>query len=144
MSKRKRQQSLFSLLSNKRVRSEVSEDQGGGGDKSISPEPHDDQVNEVSTPEVETPSIDDNGSPVIVEGSQTSCTRECCSNFEKTSQPTDKPALNSLATDKRRFQSQWYKQFPWLSICLTVGKAYCLYCRFAKIHNLAFKMLTLQ
>ena len=102
MSKRKRQQSLFSLLSNKRVRSEVSEDQGGGGDKSISPEPHDDQVNEVSIPEVETPSIDDNGSPVIVEGSQTSCTRECCSNFEKTSQPTDKPALNSLATDKRR------------------------------------------
>ena len=109
MSKRKRQQSLFSLLSNKRVRShsEVSEDQGhGGGDQSTSPEPqvdHDEQMNEVCTPEVETPSIDGRGSPVIGEGSQPSCTRECCSNFEKTFQPTDKPALNSLATTQRRF-----------------------------------------
>ena len=54
----------------------------------------------------------------------------------KSFQPTDKPTLDSLATDKRRFQSQWYKQFPWLSLCLTVGKVYCLYCQFAEKCNL--------
>ena len=144
MSKRNNQQSLLSLLSSKRVRSEASDDQGVE-DMSISPEPevdHDkvtDQANGVSTAAcnvVETPSTDGRGYPIFGEGSLPCCTRECCSSFEKSFQPTDKPTLNSLATDKRRFQSLWYKQFPWLSICLTVGKAYCLYCRFAEKRNM--------
>lgn len=131
----KRQQSLLSLLSTKRMRSEVSEDQGGECDQDT------DQVDGASSnePEVETPCTDSRDSTI---SGEVSCTRECCSSLEKSFQPTDKVTLDSLATDKRRFQSQWYKQFPWVSICLTVRKAYCLYCRFAeKRHLLTFSKM---
>ena len=29
----------------------------------------------------------------------------------------------------RSFQVQWYKDYPWLTLCITTKKAFCLYCR---------------
>ena len=64
------------------------------------------------------------------------CTALCCISTEKAYQPTDKQTLAKFTTKKRNFQPQWYKQFPWVSVCITNKKAYCLYCRYATQHNL--------
>ena len=66
---------------------------------------------------------------------QTTCSARCSSN-EKGFQPVDKPTLDMIATEKRNFQPQWYKQFPWLTMCLTYKKLFCLYCRYATQHHL--------
>ena len=64
------------------------------------------------------------------------CTALCCSIIDKAFQPIDKRTLSTLTIKKRNFQPQWYKQFPWVSICTTYKNAYCLYCRHAAKHNL--------
>ena len=58
-----------------------------------------------------------------LEVAQAACTAQCCSN-EKGFQPVDKPTLDMIATEKRHFQPQWYKQFPWLTIFLTYKKVF--------------------
>ena len=64
---------------------------------------------------------------------QTTCAH--CSD-EKGFQPVDKPTLDMIATEKKGTSSLWYKQFPWLTVCLTYKK-YCLYyCRYATQHSL--------
>ena len=67
---------------------------------------------------------------------QTACVAHCCSSDEKGFQPVDNPTGDIIATEKRNFQPQWYKQFPWLTICLTYKKVFCLYCRYATQHHL--------
>ena len=64
------------------------------------------------------------------------CTAPCCACSETVFQPIDKLALLKLTAKKRAFQPQWYKQFPWLSVCISSNKVYCLYCRYASQHNL--------
>ena len=54
-----------------------------------------------------------------------------CSSDEKGYQPVDRPTLDMIATEKRNFQPRWYKQFPWLTVCLTYKKVFCFYCRYA-------------
>ena len=66
---------------------------------------------------------------------QSTCSGHC-SSYEKGFQPVDKPTLDMIATEKMNFQPQWYKQFPWLTVCLTYKKVFCLYCRYANQHNL--------
>lgn len=58
------------------------------------------------------------------------------SSVEKRFQPVDKATLDMIATEKRNFQLQWYKQILWLTICLTHKKVFCLYCRYATHHHL--------
>ena len=65
-----------------------------------------------------------------------SCTALCCSSSEKAFQPTDKATLSRLKAKDRSFQAQWYKRFPWLTVCITTNKAYCLYCRYAARHKM--------
>ena len=73
---------------------------------------------------------------------QTTCTAHCCFSDEKGFQPVDKSTLDMIATEKRNFQPQWYKQFPWLTICLTYKKVFCLYCRYAtRRHLLSFSKM---
>ena len=79
----------------------------------------------------ETPNTESHGfsDSIIHDGGKedsSTCTAKCCFSFEKPFQPTDKHTLDTLATDKRKYQSQWYKQFRWLTICVTVGKTFCL------------------
>ena len=75
-------------------------------------------------------SIDD-GPPGTV---STTCVAQCCLG-EGPYQPTDKSTLQSLASKNRNFQPSWYKKFPWVSVCLTYKRAFCLYCRYASKHN---------
>ena len=64
------------------------------------------------------------------------CIVQCCIHSDKPFQPVDKKTLLTLSIKKRNFQPQWYKQFPWISVCTTYKKVYCLYCRHATKHNL--------
>ena len=160
MAKRQRQQSLLSVWSGKRIRSEGNEDnydspaseiQNLSGEQQL--DLHDDELHDqvddinVSTAynlpndNEETPNTETHGfsDSIIHDGGKedsSTCTAECWFSFEKPFQPTDKHTLDTLATDKRKFQSQWYKQFRWLTICMTVGKAFSLYCHFTVKHKL--------
>ena len=64
------------------------------------------------------------------------CSALCCITTNKTFQPTDKQTLVKLTAKNRHFQPQWYRRFPWISVCNTNKKVYCLYCRYATQHNL--------
>ena len=69
------------------------------------------------------------------------CVLPCCGNdtVSVAYQPTDKPSLQQLFSNKRNFQPGWYKRFPWLSVCLSRKKVFCLYCRYAaKKHWIIF------
>ena len=67
------------------------------------------------------------------------CVLPCCGNETVAYQPTDKPLLQQLISNKRNFQPGWYKRFPWLSLCLSRKKVFCLYCRYAaKKHRIIF------
>ena len=43
------------------------------------------------------------------------CVLPCCGNDTVAYQPTDKPSLQQLFSNKRNFQPGWYKRFPWLA-----------------------------
>ena len=64
------------------------------------------------------------------------CTAPCCNMPHELFQPTDKSSLAKLSVKKRNFQAQWYKRFPWLTVCFSTKKGYCLWCRYASQHNL--------
>ena len=63
------------------------------------------------------------------------CVLPCCGNETVAYQSTDKPLLQQLISNERNFQPGWYKRFPWLSICLSRKKVFCLYCRYAAINT---------
>ncbi|CAF3478257.1 unnamed protein product [Rotaria sp. Silwood2] len=46
-------------------------------------------------------------------------------------EPPSQPVLSSYVqnSDKRSFQSQWFKDRPWLEFSVIQNKAYCYYCR---------------
>jgi len=64
------------------------------------------------------------------------CSHQCCSDETKAFHPMDKPTLQSLRIKNRNFQSSWLKEFPWISVCVSRKKAFCLYCKYAKNHEL--------
>ena len=94
-----------------------------------------------SSPEFEDAGSDDDVSPSVLQGStseQSSQQRsaQCCSTADEAFQPTDKPTLSGLSSKQRNFQSKWYKDYPWLSVCATYKKVFCLYCRYGSNHGL--------
>lgn len=64
------------------------------------------------------------------------CINDCCVLRDEPYQPND-PDILVTATRRqigqknefRSFKLVWYKSFPWLSVCLSSGKAYCQICR---------------
>ena len=56
------------------------------------------------------------------------CTHQCCTD-QKPFQPVNQVVLASLANKGRNFVVNWFKQFPWLTLCLTKKKVFCFYCR---------------
>ena len=46
------------------------------------------------------------------------CSSQCCANDEQSFQPEDKPSLQLLSAKNQKFQSSWYKWYPWLSVCI--------------------------
>lgn len=137
MAKRQKQTSLTSIWT-KKARCESEADERP---------PPDESENSVEQPGEgascsNSPHTRENASSIIQQDkddaleSQTTCTAHCCASVEKKFQPVDKATLDMIATEKRNFQPQWYKQFPWLTICLTYKKVFCLYCRYATHHHL--------
>lgn len=84
--------------------------------------------------------------PILTDGDQsqvdhnddntTCCSADCCSNYQVPYQPSSKQLLGSLSHSKRNFQYDWIKKFSWITLCLTIKKVFCLYCRYAYLHNL--------
>ena len=66
------------------------------------------------------------------------CQAVCCSNINAIYQPSDKETLANLANQGRNFMVNWYKRYPWLTVCRTKNKVFCIYCRYAEKQ----KMLT--
>ena len=94
-----------------------------------------------SSPEFEDAGSDDAVSPSVLQGSTSEqssqqCSAQCCSTADEAFQPTDKPTLSGLSSKQRNFQSKWYKDYPWLSVCATYKKVFCLYCRYGSNHGL--------
>ena len=63
------------------------------------------------------------------------CAAECCGKKEAPHHSQHEMVL--LETKQkfgekngfRSFQVQWYKDYPWLTLCITTKKAFCFYCR---------------
>lgn len=125
MAKRQAQQSLLPFVK-KRI---VEEDENAVLDERLS---------DSSTSEGQHHSVpfETHTQSPITATHEVSCSAQCCSNLETLFQPITSTELKSLATEKRNFQPQWYKQFRWLTICMTVQRAFCLYCRYASKHKL--------
>lgn len=69
-----------------------------------------------------------------------SCTSDCCAGGLTPFQPTDPATLEKLRKKQgdqyRCFSSSWYSTFPWLTVCVTRGKAFCVVCRYCSEKNL--------
>ena len=76
-----------------------------------------------------------NTSSLPVDGN--ACSTVCCIDLSKVYQPTNKEALESLF-NQRNFRHGWFKQYPWLTVCLTKNKVFCSPCRYIFLN----KMLT--
>lgn len=63
------------------------------------------------------------------------CTHPCCTD-SKPFQPENPVVLASLVNKGRNFVVEWFKQFPWLTLCLTKKKVFCFYCRYTSLHQL--------
>ena len=98
------------------------------GDDEVTDHHLDDSIQDES-PEV--PAITD---PITSSGSHI-CSAQCCDNYLKAFQPKDDTTIKSLksATGKAKsFQTSWYCQFPWVTVCVTRKRVFCLYCRHAE------------
>ena len=63
------------------------------------------------------------------------CILPCCTD-PKPFQPVNSVVLANLANKDRNFVVDWFKQFPWLTLCLTKKKVFCVYCRYISQHQL--------
>ena len=54
---------------------------------------------------------------------QRECKAQCCSTYTEVFQPTDQATVSGLASKNRNFLPKWYKEFPWLTVCITRKKS---------------------
>ena len=66
------------------------------------------------------------------------CVSICCSNESKAYQPRDNSTLSLFTRKDRKFLPTWYGKYPWITLCSSQRKVYCLYCRFAHKHKLFY------
>ena len=60
------------------------------------------------------------------------CQAVCCNNRSEVYQPkTDK----DFAKNGRNFMVAWYSKHPWITLCLTKKKVFCIFCRYARLHK---------
>ena len=64
------------------------------------------------------------------------CTTVCCSEIQQAYQPREKVILSLFIKKGHKFLPAWYKRFPWITLCTTRKKTFCVYCRFAQRHKL--------
>ena len=65
-----------------------------------------------------------------------SCTTMCCDEDQQTYQPNESTILSLFVKKGRRFLPTWYDKFPWITLCTTQNKVFCVYCRYASKHKL--------
>ena len=80
------------------------------------------------------------------EGSTYLCQCQCCLDPYTPNQPKDLSTFGvshtyqnkgkCMKTYLRHIQPNWYSKFPWISVCTTYFKIYCVTCRSAKYRNL--------
>ena len=51
-------------------------------------------------------------------------------------QPKDKETILSMAKDKHNFMVDWYKKYPWLTVCTSQCKVFCFYCKVIEKQNM--------
>ena len=62
------------------------------------------------------------------------CRGTCCSNKSEVYQPKQMEVLKGLTKKGRNFMISWYNKYPWITLCLTKNKVFCIYCRYAHNH----------
>ena len=88
-----------------------------------------------SEEDIETNSTCATESEQVSTCNESACTADCCIDLTKVYQPTNKVVLESLF-NQRNFRSEWFKQYPWLTVCLTKRKVFCLPCRYTFVNKL--------
>ena len=134
----KRQATLFSILSapiTKKAREENDCDIEEGTDEQEDNEQSDLLCEELRDEESSITMEEQNDTPSENVSTNPGYSSQCCTSEEKAFQPNDKPTLQLLGAKGRNFQPTWYKQFPWLTVCICRMKVFCLYCRYAAKHN---------
>ena len=43
--------------------------------------------------------------------------------------------LKDFAKNGRNFMVGWYSKHPWITLCLTKKKVFCIFCRYARLHK---------
>ena len=64
------------------------------------------------------------------------CRGMCCGDEMKAYQPHEKATLSLFVRNDRRFLPSWYSKHPWITLCCTQKKVFCMYCRYAHKHKL--------
>ncbi len=64
------------------------------------------------------------------------CAGQCCSDDKKPYQPRSKEILGLFVKKNRKFLLVWYDKYDWLTLCITMKKVFCAYCRYAHRHDL--------
>ena len=54
---------------------------------------------------------------------KSACSAVCCTDLSKVYQPTSKETIGSLF-NQRKFRPEWFKQYPWLTACLTKKRCF--------------------
>lgn len=57
---------------------------------------------------------------------ESACSAVCCTDLSKVYQPTSKETTESLF-NQRKFRPEWFKQYSWLTACLTKKKNFFAY-----------------
>jgi len=64
------------------------------------------------------------------------CTAECCETIDAPHQPFDRTVIEKTRqqrqvgnkTETRTLNTKWYKDFPWIHLCVSRAKVFCCYC----------------
>ena len=64
------------------------------------------------------------------------CSDISCSSDMKPFQPSDKALLRKLTRNGRNFVSCWFKEYPWLTMCISKNSVLYMYCKSAAKHGL--------
>ena len=64
------------------------------------------------------------------------CSDISCSSDMKPFQPSDKALLRKLTRNGSNFVSCWFKEYPWLTMCISKNSVLYMYCKSAAKHGL--------
>lgn len=128
----KRQATLFSSWQNRPKQARISPEGESDSDSEIDPSTstHSDDINNgtLNTAQASSSgSVENDVSPDPESSSEhlsRQCVAHCCSTDEEAFQLVDKSTLSLLMSKKRNFQSKWYKDFPWISVCITNKRSF--------------------